>query len=234
VRTVPEKIYDALPRGDFRILESYMRALRGAQRLVYLENQFLWSPELVAVLADKLSRPPTDEFRLVCLLPAKPNNGRDVTRGQIGVLAEADAQGGGGRLLACTVYARDAEGKPAPVYVHAKIGIVDDRWLTLGSANLNEHSLFNDTEVNVATDDAGLARDTRLRLWAEHLELDVAAIEGRPPHEVVDEVWRPIALQELARAERGAPRTHRLSLLPHTSKRARRLLGPLDSFLVDG
>ncbi len=40
--------------------------------------------------------------------------------------------------------------------MHAKVGIVDDRWLTIGSANLNEHSLFNDTEVNVLTDDAEL------------------------------------------------------------------------------
>jgi phosphatidylserine/phosphatidylglycerophosphate/cardiolipin synthase-like enzyme len=234
VRTVPEKIYDALPRGDFRILEAYVRALRGARELVYLENQFLWSPELVSVLAAKLADPPSDEFRVVCLLPARPNNGRDVTRGQIGVLEEADARGGGGRLLACTVYARDEHGVPAPVYVHAKIAIVDDRWLTLGSANLNEHSLFNDTEVNVVTDDAALARETRLRLWSEHLELDAASIADRPAHEVVDHLWRPIALQELARAERGAPRTHRLTRLPHVSRRTRRLLGPLDSFLVDG
>ena len=56
------------------------------------------------------------------------------------------------------------------MYVHAKIGIVDDAWLTLGSANLNEHSLFNDTEMNVLICDPALARETRLRLWSEHLE----------------------------------------------------------------
>ena len=33
---------------------------------------------------------------------------------------------------------------------------------------------------------------------------------------------------------RGAPRTHRLTRLPHVSRRSRRLLGPVDSFLVDG
>ena len=63
VRTVPEKIYDFMPRGDFRILESYLRALRGAERFVYLESQFLWSPEVTFVLADKLRRPPSDDFR---------------------------------------------------------------------------------------------------------------------------------------------------------------------------
>src|SRR6185369_8416318 len=64
VRTVPEKIYDALPRGEFSILEAYTGALRAARHLVYVENQFLWSPEIVELLADKLRNPPTDGFRL--------------------------------------------------------------------------------------------------------------------------------------------------------------------------
>ena len=33
-RTVPDGMYSQLPRGDFRILESYLRALRAAQRLI--------------------------------------------------------------------------------------------------------------------------------------------------------------------------------------------------------
>src|SRR3954470_23796914 len=167
VRTVPEKIYDFLPRGQFRILESYLRALRSAQLLIYLENQFLWSPEIVRVLADKLREPPTDDFRLVVLLPAHPNDGADDTRGQLGVLADADADAH--RFLAATIHSRTG-GVTAPLYVHAKVGIVDDTWLTVGSANLNEHSLFNDSEMNVVARDRELARDTRLRLWSEHLE----------------------------------------------------------------
>ncbi|MGZ4410266.1 MAG: phospholipase D-like domain-containing protein, partial [Gaiellaceae bacterium] len=102
--------------------------------------------EIAEILRDKLLRPPTDDFRLLIVLPAKPNAGGDDTRGMLAELVEADADAG--RLLACTLFAR--AGRLAdPVYVHAKIGIVDDAWLTLGSANLNDHSLFNDTEMNV-------------------------------------------------------------------------------------
>ena len=90
VRTVPEKIYDFLPSGDFRILEAYTRALRSASRLVYLESQFLWSAQVVEILCAKLRRPPTEEFRVVVLLPAKPNNGADSTRGQLAALIRAD------------------------------------------------------------------------------------------------------------------------------------------------
>jgi phosphatidylserine/phosphatidylglycerophosphate/cardiolipin synthase-like enzyme len=214
VRTVPNNVYDALPRGDFRILEAYVRALRSAERLSYLESQFLWSPEIVAILKAKLRYPPSDEFRIVVLLPAKPNNGKDDTRGQLGVLVEADRDQ---RFLACTLY---QPGDAEQVYVHAKIGIVDDRWLCIGSANLNEHSLFNDTEACVITTDEELVRDTRLRLWREHLRRD--DVDG-DPHEVIDQVW-------VATAEEG----DHLAVLPHVSRRTRRFLGPINGLLVDG
>lgn len=229
IRTVPDGMYEDLPRGDFRILESYIRALRSAERLIYLENQFLWSPEIIAVLREKLRRPPSDGFRLVILLPAKANSGADDTRGMLGSLVEADNNGG--RLLACTLVSPDG-GQGKPVYVHAKIGIVDDLWLTIGSANLNEHSLFNDSEVNIVTRDESLARDTRQRLWAEHLEVGREAVSGDPT-EVVDSLWKPIGKEQLERAQRGEGPTRRLTMLPGISKRSGLLLGPLQGLLVD-
>jgi phosphatidylserine/phosphatidylglycerophosphate/cardiolipin synthase-like enzyme len=229
VRTVPNDVYDRLPRGDFRIVESYLRAVRAAERLVYLESQFLWSYELVSVLVEKLRHPPSDDFRVVVVLPAHPNNGQEDTRGQLGVLAAVDDRAG--RFLACTLW---QPGKGArPVYVHAKIGIVDDRWLTLGSANLNEHSFFNDTEMNVVTHDREIARAVRLRLWSEHLGCDPVEVDGNSAR-VVDERWRPLASEQLDRRRRGEATTHRLVLLPHVSRRAKGILGPLNGFLVDG
>jgi phosphatidylserine/phosphatidylglycerophosphate/cardiolipin synthase-like enzyme len=230
VRTVPEKLYEFAPRGDFRIIEAYLRALRSARQLIYLENQFLWSPEIMNILADKLRRPPADGFRLVIMLPGRPNTGEDDTRGQLALLAEAD--GGQRRFLATTIRARTGNTSDR-VYVHAKVGIVDDRWLTLGSANLNAHSFFNDSEVNVVTCDAALARDTRLRLWAAHLDVDVDEVAG-DPSTVIDELWRPIAAEQRERRRRGESLTHGLVELRATSRRSERLLGPLQALLVDG
>jgi len=229
VRTVPDGMYPQLPRGDFRILESYLRALRAAQRFIYLENQFLWSPEILAVLREKLLEPPTPDFRLVLLLPAKPDSGGDDTRGQLGTLVQAD--GDGGRLLACTLYAISGE-KDWPVYLHAKVGIVDDAWMTIGSANLNEHSLFNDTEMNMVTHDRGLAHQTRLRLWAGHLQRPVSEVAGDPV-DVVERLWKPIAQEQAERRERGERATHRLTMLPGVSRRSGLLLGPLQGLVLD-
>lgn len=230
LRTVPERTYDFAPRGEFTILDAYLEALRSAQDFIYLENQFLWSPEVVDVLAYKLQNPPSDDFRVLLLLPSRPSNGADTTRGQLGRLLEADDSAN--RLLATTISGyRDIDS--VPVYVHAKIGVVDDRWLTVGSANLNEHSLFNDTELNVVTCDGALARDTRLRLWSEHTQHPVDELTGDPTL-VIEEVWRATAEEQSRRIEAGLPRTHRLSLLANVSRRSDRLQGPVRGLVVDG
>ncbi|MFL5832787.1 MAG: phospholipase D-like domain-containing protein, partial [Solirubrobacterales bacterium] len=156
--------------------------------------------------------------RIVVLLPAHPNDGAEDTRGQLGVLAEADD--GNDRFLAATLFSRTGD-VTGPLYVHAKVGIVDDAWLTIGSANLNEHSLFNDSEMNVVTCDAGLARSTRLRLWSEHLAGQDA--DG-PVAQVVDELWRPNSFDQ----------TGRLRALEGVSRRSAALRGPLQSLVVDG
>ena len=69
-----------------------------------------------------------------------------------------------------------------------------------------------------------VARDTRLRLWSEHLQRPVSTITG-PAHEVVDTLWRPTLT---------SPGKHRLTALPGVSRRAGRLQGPLRGLLVDG
>ena len=64
------------------------------------------------------------------------------------------------------------------IYVNAKMMIVDDVFLSVGSANLNKRGLFHDGEINAFTvperlkgDAANPVRDLRLRLWAEMLDL---------------------------------------------------------------
>jgi phosphatidylserine/phosphatidylglycerophosphate/cardiolipin synthase-like enzyme len=74
-----------------------------------------------------------------------------------------------------------------PVYVHAKISVIDDVWASVASDNFNRRSWSHDSEIACAVvdtardsrepvDPAGLgdgartyARDLRLQLWREHL-----------------------------------------------------------------
>ncbi len=230
VRTVPERTYPGLDRGSFGILETYARAIRSARELIYLESQYLWSPEIARLLAEKLRHPPSDRFRVLIVLPGKPYGGADDTRGALAELVAAD--GGAGRVLACALYA--PAGPIADlIYVHAKVAMIDDRILIVGSANLNDHSMFNDTEAALVTDDAELAAATRRRLWAEHLECEEDDVRG-DPIDLIDRRFWPRAEEQLERRKQGLPMTHRLSRLDGVSLHSARLLGPLQGLLVDG
>ena len=77
--------------------------------------------------------------------------------------------------------------------------------------------------MNVVTCDAELARDTRLRLWAEHLKRPAEEVADDPAR-VIDGLWRPTAAQQGGR----------LRVLPGVSRRAAALRGPLQSLVVDG
>ena len=226
LRTIPENIYSFLPHGEFSILAEYRRALATAQNLIYLENQFLWAPEIVDILEDKLLHPPGPDFRMIVLLPRRPSSGGDTTLGQLSRLVQADVDH---RLLPATLQsmAVDSPG----TYVHAKVGIVDDRWLTIGSANLNAHSLFNDTEANITITDPDLVRRTRLRLWAEHLGTE--EVDGDTAR-LFDQQWVRIANEQLTRRQDGLPATHRLCRLEGVSARRDLVLGGLVGLLVDG
>jgi phosphatidylserine/phosphatidylglycerophosphate/cardiolipin synthase-like enzyme len=164
------------------------------------------------------------------VLPSSPKSGNDDTRGVLAELIDADCDNG--RILACALSARSGS-RTDPIYVHAKVAIIDDRWVTLGSANLNEHSLFNDTEMNIVAHAPELALRTRQRLWSEHLELPVDQIPADPTR-AIDELWKPISKEQLERRTRGQGLTHRLVRLPDVSRRTRRILGPINGLVVDG
>jgi phosphatidylserine/phosphatidylglycerophosphate/cardiolipin synthase-like enzyme len=70
-----------------------------------------------------------------------------------------------------------------PVYVHAKVCVIDDEWASVGSDNFNRRSWTHDSELSVAVWDTALTRDgvrrypreLRLELAREHLDRKLKA-----------------------------------------------------------
>ena len=210
VRTVPEHVYDGLPRGEFTILESYRaraRSRRSGSSISRASSSGRRSSSRSSPA--KLREPPRDDFRLVALLPAQPNNGSDDTRGQLGVLADAANDGGDGdRFLACTLYQPRRQARSTCTRRSASS---TTRWLTVGSANLNEHSLFNDTEVNVVAPRPAV----RPRGAAAASGRSISRPTGdRDPVDPSTPSWRPRAF--------AADESHRLRLLRGVSRRTPR------------
>ncbi|MEX3765190.1 phosphatidylserine/phosphatidylglycerophosphate/cardiolipin synthase family protein [Paraburkholderia phenoliruptrix] len=73
------------------------------------------------------------------------------------------------KVQICTLVAPDSPpGKWDYVYVHSKLMIVDDVFMTLGSANINLRSMTVDSELNICHEHSGVTQPLRQRLWNLH------------------------------------------------------------------
>jgi phosphatidylserine/phosphatidylglycerophosphate/cardiolipin synthase-like enzyme len=197
LRTVPKSVYPFAPKGRHGIYHALITAIGRAEHFVYLENQYIWAPEIVQALIEAMNRPRKNPFRVVLLLPARASEGRYDNDRHVESLQEADD--GRGIFQVYTLYT----GGPAigasgfgyrPVYVHGKVSIVDDEWFSVGSANLNRRGLATDSEMNVQGIEPRVARELRLRLWSRHLGVPEGEIAGRDPLELIDGAWRSAAV----------------------------------------
>src|ERR1022692_3144163 len=73
LRTYPYRWagYDFAPDGERSIARGYLKVLPLARSLIYIEDQYLWSAEVVAVLADTLRAQPG--LHLIAVIPSFPD-----------------------------------------------------------------------------------------------------------------------------------------------------------------
>jgi phosphatidylserine/phosphatidylglycerophosphate/cardiolipin synthase-like enzyme len=178
--------YDFAPHGERSIARGYTKAIRRARRLIYLEDQYLWSEEVASLFADALRSNP--DLHLVVVVPRHPDvdGSFALPPNLVGRAQAIDVcrRAGGDRVHVFDLENHDG----LPVYVHAKVCVIDDVWASVGSDNFNRRSWTHDSELSCAvldatpderepTDPACLgdgarvfARELRLRLWREHLD----------------------------------------------------------------
>ena len=189
-RTIPGHTYRFAPKTGIQgIAQLYAHALSNAQRFIYLENQYFWTHAMYGIDFSFLGTDSPDMERnlqeleaalrrgvmVTIVLPDHPNMGRAFTDAALHSLRQAVPEAvKEGRLQAfCLATSITVDGVEhyRPIYVHAKVAIIDDLWSTVGSANLNNRGMRDDTEINVATLDAELAVGLRMMLLAEHVGL---------------------------------------------------------------
>ena len=223
--------YPFAPRGERSVARAYTKAFANARRLIYVEDQYLWSSEVSALLVAALRRSP--DLRLVAVLPHQPDQDGTVSyapnlvsRARLLHELHAAAPGRVG------VYGiENADG--TPVYVHAKVCVVDDEWVTVGSDNLNRRSWTHDSEVSAAVVHPEFARSLRHELAREHLDTgsDVALEDHFEAYAASAE-----ALAAWHRAPGATPRPPgRLRPLdsPEQSRLTRLWAGPLYRLVYD-
>jgi phosphatidylserine/phosphatidylglycerophosphate/cardiolipin synthase-like enzyme len=139
--------------ADKSILEQYEQAIDAAEHRIHIENQAIPIPPIAARLERALQR----GVEVFLLVPAVPEEHVYAARRDPARRALFDGLEALGRYPKFRLAG-------LPVYVHAKLMIVDDVWATIGSCNLHELSLGGSAEMNASIWDATVARDLRARL----------------------------------------------------------------------
>ncbi len=182
------KVAIARTRGEFRgkraVRENealFLDMIAAARSFIYAENQYFASRKIAAAIARRLQE--DDPPEIVIVMPETADGwleqvAMDTARSQlVALLDKIDTLGRFRIYHPCTKGG-------APIYVHAKMTIVDDRIIRIGSSNMNNRSLGFDSECDVAVEATGPAADDiqeaisaiRAGLIAEHLDSSVEEV----------------------------------------------------------
>lgn len=154
----------------------WLAGIAAARRSIYVESQYFASRRIAEAIAERLREP--DGPDVVVLNPWTADGwlsekAMGTARARVlELIREADVHDRF-RLYCPVTEQRE------PIYVHAKVAVIDDRLLRLGSSNLNNRSMGLDTECDLAIEAvegqpgadrvAATIVDFRHRLLAEHL-----------------------------------------------------------------
>jgi phosphatidylserine/phosphatidylglycerophosphate/cardiolipin synthase-like enzyme len=178
--------------GSVREVEQLLvDAIGGAGQGVYLETQYLSSRRIFGALVSRMQAAGRPKLEIVVIVNERAEAIKEelaVGLRQAEILEKLRAVAGApGHALG--IYWSRPEGKadtfPA-TYIHSKLTIVDDRFLSVGSANLTNRSMGVDSELHASweasPDDASSPlgasiRGIRVSLLAEHSGRDRGAVE---------------------------------------------------------
>jgi len=147
------------PFPQIREAEASMRALvRLARHRIIIESQYFWSKSFAEELLRRIARVPRTgdlPFRVEIVL-ADLRRVRGLSR----MMAEQsytllkqlqDAARENPKVVLQMVHPRSRRSRrrTRPVYVHSKLMLVDDRWLSIGSVNLADRAFRLDSELQL-------------------------------------------------------------------------------------
>ncbi len=176
-RIVALRTWKGMYRGG-SILAWYANRIRKAKRSIYVEDQFPFQNEFITrILCQRLRE--QKNLRVIIVGPMEPNlpgivgsmlsktSVNDINKHLQWLRIEGDS---GSRVGTYSLVSQDQKTKQLrQIYVHSKLMIVDDKWITIGSANTDKNGFKDSTEVNLGIASTSIAKELRIRLWYEHL-----------------------------------------------------------------
>ena len=171
------EVRDKGGRSKHEIRTLLVRAFDAAERLVYVETQYFSSRLLCEALVRRMRQARRPNLDIVLLV----NERAEAVKEEIAVgLRQVQIVADLRRTAAETGHAFNAyfslaDGRARKAtYIHSKLMIVDDRFLTVGSANFTNRSLGVDSEINVSWE-APPGRDRRVEVAIRRARISLLA-----------------------------------------------------------
>lgn len=171
-------------KGIHEIRRLFIDAIMSANQLIYLENQYFSSQAIYWSLVARMTAPGRPPLQIIMILPDRLPLTEELFLGlpQVKMLRSLQqvAEKTGHSLGVYSSTVLEDDGKRRMTFIHSKLLLVDDRFLTVGSANATNRSMGLDTELNLsweAENPAGqpelvaAIRGVRTSLLAEHAGL---------------------------------------------------------------
>ncbi|MEN6617652.1 MAG: phospholipase D-like domain-containing protein [Syntrophorhabdus sp.] len=162
------------------IRQLYRDAIRAAEKLIYLENQYFSSRSIYDALVNRMNDDGRGRLSIIFILPKEAHalfEKVSIIRTQSWMLDSLRrvAERSGHNFGTYSPLPADYRLRSEQTYIHSKLLIIDDRFLMVGSANSNNRGMGLDTEINLSWEADASDRDlansivkTRLSLFAEH------------------------------------------------------------------
>ena len=181
------------PRADpvevNEIRELFTDAIWAAERMIYAETQYFTSRSIASALVGRLRDEQLPKLDIVICMPHGSDSPMEKlalgdTQEEVLFAVQETARQHGHALTLIYPAKRDAMGVETPTFIHAKLLVVDDQLLMVGSPNLTERSMGLDSEIAIvwqcASEDEAARhclRSVRTRLLAEHSGLPAFEFE---------------------------------------------------------
>jgi cardiolipin synthase len=192
----------SIQTGEFSIYEQYVAAIDAAKSSIYIEDQAIGSPKVVGHLKQALER----GVHVIFLLPGRAHPAYVEARTQrvlapfFDLVAGLDAYSSFSMAAIASV---EDDGTPHEIYVHAKIMLVDDAWVTIGSTNTVDRSFRTDTELNASIWHRDTVTALRCDLFEEHTGIDTSGLSDVEAFQCFhdrarENAWRKLASEPTA------------------------------------
>lgn len=184
--------YSWSEQGEFTIWAAYLNAIKKSAKYIYIEDQYFypfeWPPcykrtgnakesDLFFQLGEAIKR----GVKVIVVVPGGTEDAgplrfhqkcqRDMGVYYLNIAKDSnEAKANGGDFVIVSLSKNFS-----PIYVHSKLMICDDEFVLVGSANFNQRSMTHDGELQagILDKDNRFARDFRMLLWGEHMDLDL-------------------------------------------------------------